>query len=371
MFWRIPILILYVALLVYHCWRVGPAYNWDLLGYLGASQMLVETDVRVIHAKTFTELKKQLPKKDYDSLTTGYFSWEISKHPDLFFRQLPFYTVKPAYPALMLLLNFAGLSLVTASLVISKAAYLGVGLIVFGWLSRHLPLALCLFFASLISSYPYLVHVASFSSPDLFSTFIILAAFFLMIEERSLRLSLGLLILSVAVRPDNLLLLVIVSVYFFSYHLDGKRWAIASAFMGLLLYASIARWAGQYPWTTLFYHSFVQRLVDPSTFISTLSFGDYLRLYLLEAQHVTRSSDSLVFFVPLSVYLLWVFRSKAGRNDLWFRMIVVNSLFMLSHWLLYPKEKDRTLEASFLLIMMGLVMAGRPTLLRLSVKLKM
>ena len=367
---RISILVLYAGVLAFNCWRVAPVYNWDLIGYVGASQILIETDPQSIHRKTFAELKAQLPKSEYDSLTAdGHYSVAISNQPEILIRQIPFYSIKPAYPALMLLLNFAGLSLVTASLVISKAAYVGVGSIVFYWLSRYFPPLLCLFFATLISSYPYLVYVAGFSSPDLLSALFILLVYFLLIETRSFRLPLGLLVLAITVRPDNLLLLFPVAAYFFRYRPEARSWTIASAFAGCLLYSAIGKWAGQYPWTTLFYHSFVQRLVDPSTFVSTLSFGDYLDLYLLATRYVTQSSDSLVFFVPLSLYLMWAYRADFGESRIWFRVIAINNLFMLTHWLIYPKEKDRTLEASFLFLMLALAMAARPTLTRVFDKL--
>jgi hypothetical protein len=41
----------------------------------------------------------------------------------------------------------------------------------------------------------------------------------------------------------------------------------------------------------------------------------------------------------------------------WFHLLMVNSLFMLTHWLLFPGEKDRQFVASYLLILMALTNA--------------
>jgi hypothetical protein len=102
----------------------------------------------------------------------------------------------------------------------------------------------------------------------------------------------------------------------------------------------------------------VERVLEPETFVSTLSLSDYLKIYLTEARpHRIFASTSLIYFIPLNALALLICFERAGLRDLRFQLLVVNSLFMLAHWLVLPSQIDRYLVASYVFILVVLVKA--------------
>lgn len=349
-------LTLFVVVLLIDLWLAKPFYNWDLLGYVGVAIAYSEKNPEVIHAQTFSTIKAHVPQSSYVRLTTANaYQTNMAEHPEYFVQQLPFYRVKPLYPDLMILMNVFGLNLVSASLLISKLAYLGIGLLLYIWVAAVVRPPVAFAVASLMVSVSYVFDLARYSTPDGLSTLIILAAFFLLIERRDIRSALALLTAGIAIRPDDILLLLIAALYIAVFHRKRLLWAIGSSLVGIAVYLGETMWAGSYGWKTLFYHSFVQLLPAPSGFASPLSLGEYLWIYALQAN--PRNLGSIVLFILLNLLAIAMYYRQVRTEVSWFHLLMVNSLFMLTHWLLFPGEKDRQFVASYLLILMALTNA--------------
>jgi hypothetical protein len=336
-----------------------PFYNWDLVGYVAAVYAYSENDAQAIHRKTFQELKENLPESAYRQITeTSRYRTAIAENPEYLAQQIPSYSVKAAYPALMLLLKKAGIDLVSASVLISKLSYLGIAAVLFLWFSAALPPVHSSLITWVIVSLPSVLNLARYSTPDALSTLLILISLALFMERRRTERALLLIVVSVLARPDNLLLVMLLALYVGIFQKDKRRWAFGCGVAGIALYLLVTRLSGDYGWQVLFYNTMVQRVLEPEIFVSTLSLSDYLKIYLNEARpHRIFASTSLIYFIPLNALALLICFERAGLRDLWFQLLVVNSLFMLAHWLILPSQIDRYLVASYVFILVVLVKA--------------
>jgi hypothetical protein len=335
-----------------------PFYNWDLVAYIAAVYAYSEDDAQAVHRKTFQELKENLPERAYREITEiSRYRTAIAENPEYLAQQIPSYSVKPAYPALMLLLKKAGINLVSASVLISKLSYLGIAAVLFLWFSAALPPVHSALTTWVIVSLPSVLDLARFSTPDALSTLLILISLALFMERRQTERALFLMVVSVLARPDNLLLVMLMALYAGIFQKDKRRWALGYGFGSIGLYLLLTRLSGNYGWQVLFYNTMVQRVLEPATFVSTLYPGDYLKIYLNEAHPDRIFATRLIYFIPLNALALLICFERAGLRDLRFQLLMVNSLFMLAHWLVLPSQIDRYLVASYVFILVVLVKA--------------
>jgi hypothetical protein len=348
---------LFALVLGIDVWTAKPLYNWDLLGYVGVAIAHTENNPDVIHRQTFSTVEAHVPRAKYLSLiNANAYQISMAEHPEYFIQQLPFYSVKPLYPELMFLLNELGVNLVAASVLISKAAYLGIGVLLYLWILARFHVLMALVITSLIVSVPYVLTLARYSTPDALSTLVILAAFFCFAERQDIRTGLSLLVIAIGIRPDNILLLLITALYIAVFYRKRLLWAVGTSLVGVGLYAAEATYSGSYGWTTLFYHSFVQHLLTPSGFQSPLDLPSYLNIYLMHMDPKVQES-SLLLFAMLGILAMAMYYRRLGIRSLWFHLLTVNSVFMVVHWLAFPGEQDRQFVASYLLILMALTNA--------------
>src|ERR1041384_8150834 len=109
------------AILVYATAR--PAHNVDLIHYVGVALADSGLEGDELHARTYSTLRSAVPPDDYQRLIeTSPYLHQMSADSESFRQNLPFFLVKPLYPALMAILARLGLDLVSASLAISVAA---------------------------------------------------------------------------------------------------------------------------------------------------------------------------------------------------------------------------------------------------------
>ena len=103
-------------------------------------------------------------KKDTYNRGADY-RYMVAHDLKIFADQLPFYTVKPVYPALMSLFVRAGVNPVTATMIISGAAYAAICLLLYVWISRWINPAISLVITALLSLNPVLIPLAQLATP--------------------------------------------------------------------------------------------------------------------------------------------------------------------------------------------------------------
>lgn len=361
-------LALLLILLIGNLRWAPPYFNYDVIGYVGTVYAYSDKNPEIIHRKTFDNLAKHAPPDEYQLITgtrcpqnaSTALRRDIAGNPVHFVQQLPFYSVKPIYPGLMYLLDKAGIDPVPASQLISRTAYVGLGLVLFLWLLSSLPPLLALVVAGSMASISHVLELAYLSTPDALSSFCLTAALALLTEGGRKRISLLIFAFAVAIRPDNIVLLFWMALVVAYHFRRDYAWIAASVLLGLAIYLAETRLSGNYGWKTLFYYAFVQMLPEPAGFHSPLALADYLRIYasLLSPRKLYHS---LVLFGLLNLLAILLHagnqdpdRSFGSSGRLWFHLLLANTAYMVNHWLIFPGEKDRLFITSYLLILMAL-----------------
>jgi hypothetical protein len=335
------------GLLVVNLAWACPDYNWDMLPYIAAGYQLGGMTPESAHELTYRQVRETVSPAAYQRLTeSSAYRQVVTQDHVAFTQQLPFYRMKLVYPSLLMLSHRAGINPVFASVVISRIAYLAIGLVVLLWLSSFLsPLA------SLVSTWAtmsisFMVTLAQLSTPDSLSTFVVLLAMWLVFQKGRLRAGLAILLLSILIRPDNLVWLAALAGYQAITNRARRSLAITAMAVGAVLAVSLVFWSGSHDWVTFFHHRFIERIDYPETFEPTLSPFGYLRLYLRETHPANLPSFAMLFGL-LAGWLVVVRVKRLGWADRQVQLLLVLGAFAGMHWLLYP-DGDRFFVAAYL-----------------------
>lgn len=344
---------LLLALVAVNLHWARPHYNWDVLAYVAVSLRMADASDVAAHEQAYRLVREAVPGRDYTSLSDGDdYRRTTARDPEAFTQQLPFYSVKPAYPLLIAALTRAGVDPVRASVMISRAGYVAIAIILLIWIRSFLPPLPAIAGTWVIMGLPFMLDLARLSTPDSLSTAFVFAALWLLIRKGRLRTSMAVLLLAITVRPDNLLWLLAVAGYG-AIHLRDWRASVAFVPAGALCYAVVAAWSGNLGWATLFHHSFVERLAYPATFTPSLSAFGYAWIYLRES-HPVHLPPFLLLFVFIGALLFLHRLRRKGWNDRWVAALVAITTFTALHWLVLPGD-DRFLVTAYLIVLVLLL----------------
>ena len=348
---------------------VPPAHNWDMVAYVALvngwsdSELLEELEDRqaAVHQQTWAAIRQGVSGQKYaqlrgESVDPDSTQWPlevinyrqaVASDPAVLAAQLPFYAVKPLYPALLTGLSVLGVGAVAASVAISKVAWVIMGGILFTLLRRRVPLLPSLGVLVALMSQPFVRALAGYSTPDALCSVFVLAALHLALDavsHRQRRLALLCCLLAVVTRPDSILLVTPIALWLTANRRDYWRECAAAVLLALLCCAAQSYLSGSYGWQVLFQHSFMGYLHFPATDAVDLSIADILAVYLAQLANTglfwgVVGLAGLVAFVRLQ----WL-----GASDHWFCGLLVILVFLLTHWLLFPDQKDRMMVAPYL-----------------------
>ena len=136
---RIGLILAALISAVYAAWFSSrPLYNWDIIPYVAVALRDAGHPADTLRQQTYEIMERSSPREAHEFLFGGSefkkdtynretdYRYMVANISKIFADQLPLYTVKPAYPALMSLLVRAGLDPVTATMVVSGAAYAAI-----------------------------------------------------------------------------------------------------------------------------------------------------------------------------------------------------------------------------------------------------
>jgi hypothetical protein len=335
-----------------HLREFYPSYNWDLVGYIAVAHSF--NGEKNIHGATYRDVKRYVPRAFVDDLLDGGSNYrvKIAQNAEYLSEQIPFYAVKPVYPFLMLITNkITGVSLVTTSVWISRAAYVAAMLTLFLWLSPTIGSLLSFLISVAIASSAYVLQLGRLSTPDALCMLATVLTWWLFVGGYPL-VSLALAVLMVGIRPDNLLLAILLggAVLVVTEH---RFWAGALIVLAVVFYAALTYYAHHPGWGVHFYHSFGARLLK-SDLAPSISIRDYAFIY---ANQLRPSLNlSLWQFVPLLIAAVAV-SFKRGPQDRIFRMLAINLAFIVLHWCAYPGETNRLLVPAYVITFIGLALS--------------
>ena len=338
-----------------------PAYNWDILPYMGVILSYENIDVKTIHDSVYNIAKKQIPSAFYNRMIdpSNKYRNRVAQSPEAFHMQLPFYVVKPLYTGLSYLFYKAGAPLLIATIWPSVISYFLIGLLLFYWLQKYWPVIFAFAGSLFIMFSSPLLSGANLSSPDMLSALLLFAAIYAIIERRSLAWTFFFLILSVFTRLDN----IIPSIFFLTTLAFTNKWnpKIPVGKLSLLLavmvlsYLAISFNVRSFGWSLFYYPSFVKQLNPSYNINNTFVFKDYVAL--AKSQLMTGlffSFLSLFFFLVL--LLLW--NSPAfhfSRLTIEQTLGIVFVLIIMIRFVLQPLINDRLYIPYYLSVIIFLV----------------
>jgi hypothetical protein len=308
-----------------HCYR-NSMFDIDLLGYASNAALADTGDVvrahRMVYREPLTPHLRGLDSNDLQAMVLR----RRAADPYYSALYLPYFSIKPLYVLTLEAAHKLGASVIDASRAVSALSYFGVAVMV--WLYTRSWLGL------LVMVLPETMILGQANEPDGLSSFLLLFGLWLLFVKRR---DIGLLALLTAiwVRPDNLLLcLLVVVVLMAEGRLNGKKAAV----LFLLCFGSqilISHYA--YDWRELYYHTFLGG--DPGT-VPQFGVRDYLHALANGGKSLLHSS------VPLFV-LLWLVCVSLAESGLR-KVLEIAALFSLMRFLLFPSYEARYYALVFL-----------------------
>jgi hypothetical protein len=346
-----------IAVLISH----RPDYDdWDIVAYVAVALRYAGMPSYQVHDAAFHIMQGFLPSGYWD-LLIGHgnidpeFRRAVTDNISDFMAQLPFYYVKPVYPLLMALFYGAGLSLPEAGMDITGAAYFGFGLLLYSWFRGWMsPLTACVVMALLMMN-PYLVAMGRTIGPDMLSDLAIVFAAFLMMEHRRLALaSAAILMLSVLIRPENILYAGTFLLYM------GWNRSIRLPWVGFLLvgtaavYLVMARLSGNYGWQTQFVYTFVSKAATPS--VEHHGAWYYLGVYVRHIDRILFGRGELPIFVLVGFGTLCLKSHKAEMwADRYVHLVLICFVLAVTRMIVLPTEAARGLLPVYMLLAVAFI----------------
>ncbi|MHB2040071.1 MAG: hypothetical protein ACYCPX_12525 [Acidiferrobacteraceae bacterium] len=322
-----------------------PIYNWDLLGYMGAVSALSNPDPAAVHATVYSQARRKLPSADFRRLTAGPYRRAMARDSSDFSQQLPFYRVRPLFIGLAALLHSAGISVLNSIYEISALSYLGLGLIVFLWLSRYGGAQRAALLAFLLIATPPVFAVGRLATADALSAAILVLSLYALLELRAPGAFLGLLVLSLYARSDNIVFALML-LCAMAFGRGPARLPLSPIIAGLaacgLSYLAIAAWSHNYGWSTLFYHTFIHQLATPATAAVRIPAKAYLSILLRKLMAIQNSH--LVVFSLIGTF--GFLANGAARS--YRRLLVISAATVVLRYILFPVLVDRFLVPYYL-----------------------
>jgi hypothetical protein len=322
-----------------------PHYNWDMLAYMALVIQEDNSDIKQIHEMTYKAAEDGIPAIDYEHLVGGEHRRNLSTDPAAFFKTLPFYAVKPMYIKMVSFFHNAGFSLPISTVLPSIFFYLLIGLLLFYWLLKYLKIiwAFAVGISIMLSS--FMVFMPRLSSPDCMSAFLLLSAFYFIIQKPSVKWMFLFLLLSVFARLDN----IIPCFFILSFLFFTRQWQkeIKPKYYLLMLFIIAACYFGittitmkSFGWNILYYPTYARYMNLSHSFEASFSLKNYIALVLSQISTAIVFYNFIFFMFFLS--LLLYFPSVSHRNFTLDQSFSVLLLFIiLFRFILYPDLSDR------------------------------
>jgi hypothetical protein len=338
-----------------------PLYNWDMIAYMAITVGYDHPDPNYIHDTVYNIVKQQLPGPVFSQLTDGGIEYRkrMAGKSDEFYRQMPFYSVKPLYTGLIYIFYKTGIPLIQATVLPSLMGYLLIGLLLISWIKRYLELPIAMAFCLLIMFSAPMWEIARSSTPDCLSTFLLLSALYCILEIKSLLLAFIWMILSIMGRLDNVITaFFIISLITFSKK-SGFKIPVNKYFLMLLTIAICCLcvvWnTHRFGWSVLYYPTFLKSLNSSYTFQPQFHLGSYMALAI--SQIMTG-----LFFSHLILFMALAVLAFKGKSSISFRNLDFEQMFLctlivivFARFILQPVVSDRLYSAFYLAILILMV----------------
>jgi len=348
---------IFVILIIYTLYLSinRPLYNWDIIGYIGAAKYIEEKDYAVIQSFTYNKLKSSVPDEIYNDLINGVdqeYRQKVYKHSEIFKEQLNFYQIRIIYVWLIFLLFKLGIDIVFATHFISGISIV-LSLIILYKMSLDLLKVKFIYFIPVTVIYFGLLDLSKLSTPDALSALaIILSAYFYL--KRYLNVLLIFLPIIIGIRNDLIFFTLFLLGIIYLFNETSRKKTLLSLIFSLIVFFTINKLYG-FSWSTLIYHTFINRVLYPISNPPVLSLQDYLVILINESEKsIVKLNRFKIFFLPV-LGILYYFRAhikfialNTFLSAFSLRLVAVCFLYLLIHFALFPIENYRFFPAFYI-----------------------
>jgi len=274
-----------------------PVRNWDMLCYMALALEWGHDDPVEVHRLTYEAARDRLPPRLYQNMLFGGFQVRQARYQDpaAFTEHLAFYRARVLYTLPLYLAHLAGAPLVDTTWWISIGSWAVLALLILAWTRNYLPLPLAVVFAAVVAHVPPVLDAARFSTPDALTTLLTCAGIYCLAVRRSLFLGAVVLTGSLFVRPDNVILIVLLIVALFLLddrdERPSRRFAVLWLALSVTIYLGLSRWSGHYGWWPVFWITMVQKEVYPSRIPTGMDLEIYWAAFKAKSARVFGTAD--------------------------------------------------------------------------------
>ena len=310
---------LFAGALAVHCYR-NSAFDIDLLSFAGNVALFDASDPVQVHAMVYRErLTPHLRGTDADDAQARILRKRASD-PYYSALYLPYFSVKPLYILAMEGAHRAGATVIDASRVVSAVCFFGIAIAL--WLYTRSPLA------AAILILPEVMPLGQVNEPDGMSIMLLLLGLWALFLCGA---NLGILpmIASVWVRPDNVVLCVIMLA--FLWLLGKLEWAKAAALLALAVGSEVFISYFGYGWRSLYFHTFL-----------TADAGEVPHFTAADYVHALSRGSATALHSSLPVYaILWALCLAHTRDRGMRRILTLVGLSSMAHFVIFPNYEPR------------------------------
>lgn len=331
-------------------WLVSatPEWNFDVVCYAGVARTWLGESPQQAHANVYHDLAAAVSEEAARAITSlSEYREGVAANVDQFMVQLPMYAVKPLYVFPVALAVKAGANSIAAPFWISALSYGCFAVLLLSALSRvaRLPLAVAIGVVLLLS--PSFLEVGRNPTPDALSTCITFGGLYALIFCRRPLTGAGLLLLSIAARPDNLILCLAVAAWWAWKDRSQVRRAVLGGVLSIVVYAVLNRITNAYSWGVLFTHTYIRRLTDAASVRSDVALSDYFAAFwpALRGANVLYPSVLMLFVLVSLLGILASRRSVETREAIGLQIALWAALIV--HFIAYPMLADRFFTAHY------------------------
>jgi len=321
-----------------------PLATYDRYLYAGAVASLRYSDPVTLQHIARTEFDAEPSPFHFENVAADPYFADVYVNPYHFVQQLGLSRVKLGYVTAAYALWRTGLPILVSLRLISACCLFLVGLIILAWTHDTVLSALLLLT-------PPVLNMGRMVTGDPLSTTVIVMALFALAKKRDI-LTASLLILSVFVRSDNVVLvLILLAGIIWTKHLRFTLGASSAALA--IAVSAVVNWiAGIYGWRVLMQHSFIKPEVDPVTHPVQITFAGYL--------HALAGLRA----IPYTFMTVWILVAVAVWRRLpegsFFRdLFPVIGAYIVIRLLMFPNFDDRVFVWAYLVAGVALIQTVR------------
>lgn len=316
----------------------NPIAEWDMLAYAASADAMDGGSAEQIHSQAYFELQERLSAEEFEVITNkNNYRHVMYTDAQAFNEQLPYYSIRVSFNALLAKLNKLGLNIYDAGYWVTAAAFVLSLLLLWGSLNDRIHPVLQMMFPIMFFKFTMDLDVVRHILADSLSS--VWVVFICIAYIRGTRLLLPLIALSAFVRVDLAIFagLFLLLLFFTSERKNYFSLFVCGAVM-VTNFLLVQEWAGSYGWKTLYYFAIISDMMatHPSEY-GQLGFtlGEYVSS-LMESRWISRMYIVTAAIVIANL-VLWKSGSLGEHNKKFCRVSAVCVLYIAAHYLIFPQ----------------------------------